>query len=135
MMANEAVIVELLGNQGDPIWVTVADGAGIEKGTLMKLSDPRTGAATSADNDVFIGIAAAEKVANDGNVRLPVYTNGIFDLKDSGSGVTVGQDVVVKGANTVGAYTTLDDEKGYKVGKALETASGGEVFQVLVRVN
>lgn len=135
MMANEAVIVELLGNQGDVIFVTVADGATIEKGTLLKLSDPRTGAATSADNDIFIGIAASEKVANDGSTKLGVYTYGIFDLTDSGAGTAIGVDVVVKGANTVGAGTTLDDEKGYKVGKSLETASAAEVFQVLVRVN
>lgn len=134
-MANEAIIVELLGNQGDPIEVTVADGTGIAKGTLMKLSDPRTGAATSADNDKFIGIAAAEKVANDGSTTLAVYTHGIFDLVDSGSGITVGSDVVIGGANTIKTYTTLDAEKGYKVGKALETASASERIQVLVRVN
>jgi hypothetical protein len=134
-MANEAVIIELLGNGGDPIQVTVADGTGIEKGTLLKLSDPRTAAATSADNDIFIGIAAEEKVANDGKTSIAAYTNGIFDLTDSGAGITVGTDVVIAGANTIKTYTTLDDEKGYKVGKALETAGAGEVISVLVRLN
>lgn len=129
-MANEAVLVyetEL------PIPMTCADGAGIEKGTVLKLSDPRTVAASSADNDVFGGIAAEEKIASDGKTTIPVYFGGIFKMKDSGSGVTVGQDVVIKGANTVGTYTTLDDEKGYVVGKALETAAASDTFLVLLK--
>lgn len=134
-MANEAVIVELLGSGGDPIDFTVADGTGLQKGTLMKLSDPRTAAATSADNDIFCGITSHEKVASDGQTNLSLYTFGIFDLTDSGSGWTVGTDLVVKGANTVGTYTSLDAEKGYKVGRGLETASAGEVAEVLVRLS
>jgi len=124
-MANEAV---LMFETHPAIPLTVADGAGIEKGTLLKLSDPMTVAATSADNDIFAGVAAEEKVASDGRTKLAVYTGGVFRVKDSGSGVTVGDTVVVKGANLVGTHTTLDQEKGYKVGRALETAAASETF-------
>ena len=133
-MANEAIIVQLLGNGGDPIEVTVADGAGIVKGTLMKIADPRTGSATSADGDKFIGIAAAEKVANDGSTTLSVYTHGIFDLKDSGAGITAGTYVKMNGANLIATA----DEAGAQdlseiVGLALETAGAAEVIEVLIR--
>lgn len=133
-MANEAVIIELLGNGGDPIDVTVADGTGIEKGTLMQISDPRTGTATSGNGDKFIGIAAVEKVANDGQTNIPVYTHGIFDLKDSGAGITAGTMVKVNGANLIATA----DEAGAQdaseiVGLALETAAANEVIEVLVR--
>lgn len=134
-MANEAVIVELLGNGGDPIRYTVADGVTIEKGTLMKLSaDPRTAAATSADGDIFIGIAAHEKVANDGTTTIAVYTNGIFDLTDSGAGLTLGDIVKINGANLIATA----DEAGALgehevVGYVLETATGSEMVQVRVR--
>lgn len=130
-MANEAVIIELLGNGGDPIRVTVADGAGIAKGTLLKITDPRTGAATSADNDAFIGIAAAEKVANDGSTTLAVYTHGIFDLKDSGAGITAGERVSMGGANLISKVAAADLLFS-DVGIALETASASEVIAVLV---
>ena len=134
-MANEAVIVELLGNAGDAVSYTVADGTGIEKGTLLYLSaDPRTVAASSADGQIFVGIAAAEKVANDGSTTLSAYTNGIFDLTDSGSGMTLGDTVKLNGANLI----TTADEAGAQdysqiVGIVLETASASEVVQVKVR--
>ena len=130
-MANEAV---LYIEQEKPIMMTCADGTGIEKGTLLKLSDPMTVAATSADNDIFAGVAANEKIANDGNTKIAVYRKGIFIMKDSGAGITVGTDVVVKGANTIGTYTTLDDEKGYRVGQALETAAASDTLLVAVNI-
>jgi hypothetical protein len=129
-MANEAVLVFELEK---PVPFTCADGAGIEKGTLLKLTDPFTVAATSADNDTFIGIAAEEKIASDGKVKIGVYLRGIFKLVvDAGDTCTVSQDVVIRGANTIGLYDTLDDEVGKKVGRALETGAAGESVLVLV---
>lgn len=129
-MANEATLwmeIDL------PIPFTVADGAGIEKGTLLAMTDPMTAEATSADNDVFAGVAAEEKIANDGRTKLAVYRSGIFKMIiAAGNSTTVGQDVVIKGANQIGGYTTLDDEKGYVVGQALETGAAGE--SVLVQL-
>lgn len=133
-MANEAVIIELLGNGGDPIRFTVADGTGIEKGTIMELTDPRTTIKVSGANTALIGIAAEEKVASDGSLSIAVYTNGIFDLTIGGSATTVlGNDVVSNGSdNTVDTYDTLDDEKGYVIGKSLETGANDEVVAVRV---
>ena len=133
-MANEAVIIELLGNGGDPIRYTVADGTGIEKGTLMYISGDRTISIVRGENEKFIGIAAAEKVANDGSTNLAVYTNGIFDLKDSGSGITRGIMVKVGGVNTIAGSEDGDFELGKIVGKALETAAASEVIAVRVLV-
>ena len=133
-MANEARIVELLGNKGDPIRFTCADGTGIEKGALMELTDPRTVVTCSGANTALVGIAAAEKVANDGSTSISVYTNGIF-LLDTAAGATavLGSDVVANGAgNEIDTYDTLDDEKGYVIGKSLETS--GASTATLVRV-
>lgn len=128
-MANEATLVYELE---PPVMFTCADGAGIEKGTLLKLSDPATVAATSADNDVFIGVAAQEKIANDGRTKIAVYLRGVFKMTVSATGSTVGKNQVVKGANTIGDYTTLDGELGYVIGKALETGTNTETILVLV---
>lgn len=134
-MANEAVIIELLGwPKGLPIRYTIAEGSAgtdIAKGTLMKITDPRTIAATSADNDPFAGILAVEKEGGDDSVTATVYTFGIFDLKDSGAGVTVGEKVSIAGANTVSKVAAADLLFA-NVGVALETASASEVFAVLV---
>jgi len=129
-MANEATLFMALDL---PIPFTVADGAGIEKGTVCKLSDPMTAAASSADNDVFAGIAAEEKIASDGRTKLGLYRRGIFKMVvHAGLAVTVGKDVVLKGANTIADYTTLDDEVGAKIGKALETGAAGESVLIIL---
>jgi len=133
-MANEAIIVELLGNKGDPVRFTVDDAIGVAKGTLMYLeSDPRVAKASSAQGQIFVGVAAAEKVASDGSTTLSVYTNGIFDLVDSGSGMTLGDVCKLDGANVI----TAADEAGAQaekevVGLVLETASASERVQVRV---
>jgi len=137
-MANEAVIIELLGNGGDPLRYTVADGTGIAKGTIMKFSsDPRTIAAATADGDLIAGIAASEKVANDGSTELAVYTNGVFDIMcTAGTGSAVlGGPVKVTGANTI---APADDDGVAKarevVGYSLETGSASEVVAVRVLI-
>ena len=135
-MANEAVIIELLGDGGDPVQFTVADGAGIEKGTLMQLSsDPRTITASSADGEIFVGVAAAEKVASDGSTTLAVYTHGIFDMTVDGTNTaTLGAYLKLDGANLV----SDSDEAGAQavkewVGQSLETGGTDEVIAVWVR--
>lgn len=129
-MANEAVLEYELGPK---VHFTCADGAGIEKGTLLKVTDPMTVAATSADGDAFIGVAAEEKIANDGRTRIAVHLSGVFKMTDSGAGVTVGDVLKVNGANLVATA----DEAGAQcakeyVGIALETAAASDTFLVLV---
>ena len=126
-MANEAVIIELLGNAGDPVRYTCATA--IAKGALCKITDPRTAAVTGADNDPFAGIAAAETTTNDTSIAC--YTHGIFDLKDSGAGITAGERVSIKAANQI-AKVADADLLFSDVGIALETAAGAEVIAVLV---
>ena len=128
---DKAVIIELLGNGGDPVRFTVADGTGIAKGELMKITDPRTIAVTSADNDPFMGISAAEKVASDGSTTLAVYTHGIFDINGSGA-IAIGERVSVSGDNEV-AKVEAADLLFSDVGIALEASTGvDEIIAILI---
>ena len=139
-MANEAVIIEIMGQpKGVPIRFAVADVTGIEKGTICKLSDPRTASASSISGDIFCGIASVEKVANDGSTSLGLFTKGIFDLKDSGTGITAGDLVKIDGANLISTWTgstdlVAGDKENLILGKALETAAANEVIAVGVGV-
>jgi len=128
-----AVIVELLGNGGDPIIYTVADGTGIVKGDLLQLTDNRT-AAASADGKVCAGIAAMEKVANDGATTMSCYTNGIFDIVDAGAGGTVGVNVVLGGINEVRDAAATEAEKGWIMGKRFATAGAAATEEVRVLI-
>ena len=132
-MANEAILVQILAD-ARLAQVTVLDNAGIEKGTIMKFNtDPNIAAASSADGDKFAGILAEEKVANDGQTEVAVWThNAVFALKvGASSTVVLGLHVSINGANLIGDadVTTLTDF-GEIVGKSMETGSNSEVIQV-----
>ena len=79
-MANEAVLIQDLEYR--QLEVTMADGASgtdIEQYTILKLADPNTGAASSADGDLFLGILAVENKGADGQTRYAVYRGGVWD--------------------------------------------------------
>ena len=133
-MANEAEIIELLGNAGDPIRWTVADGTTIAIGTILKFADPRTASATSADGDFPAGIASEGKLASNGITSISAYLNGIFDCKDAGAGITAGDMVKINGANLIATADEAGAQGPAEIfGRALETAAASEV--IAVRVN
>jgi hypothetical protein len=98
-MAKEAV---LLVETHQPISMTCADNAGIEKGAILTLSGANTVISHDGTaNASFAGIAAAEKIANDGNTHIPVYRGGIFKLT-ANAAVTLGAALALDAvANTV----------------------------------
>ena len=128
-MANEAVLV--LKYQ-DPIDFIVADGAAITKGDLLKLTNPRTAASTDGANQVFAGIAARDKVANDGRTRLAVFRHGVFRLKTNGA-ITAGNTVAIHAANTVKAAAAANVGSQI-VGIALENAADGAEIEVELNI-
>lgn len=128
-----AQIIELTGNpRGRPIRYTCADGAGIAKGTLLKITDPRTTAAQTATADAFAGIAAEEKVASDGKTTIGVYTKGIFSIQ-SGAAIAVGATLIP--ATEANKVITADAAGILKsaVGVALE-ASAGDTEVIAVQI-
>ena len=117
-----------------PVPFTVADGAGIEKGSVMEISDPNTVAVTNGDDDKIIGIAAEEKIASDGKTKLGVYMRGIFKMKSDGT-VAVGAGVMADGTNPNEYITaTAAADAAAVFGIALETVADGETGLVYVNV-
>ena len=110
-----------------PIMMMCADAA-IPKGTVLKLSTPYTVAASSADNDLFGGIAAEEKISGDGKLMIAVYRRGIFRCEAGAGGVTVGLPVGIVALNNFKDTTGGDNDLGYNFGRALETAADTEFF-------
>lgn len=111
-----------------PIPFTCADGTGIAKGAILKLSDPMTAALADGDDDIVAGIAAEEKIANDGKTKIAVYRRGIFKGTNNG-GSTVG--------DPLGTYASTGDDNDIRtapaghdnqLGHALETASNNHTF-------
>ena len=132
-MANEAVIIELLGNGGDPIQFNCVDGDAFPKGTILKLSDNREADLSSADGDICAGICAHEKVANDGSTTVTGYTNGIFDLKDGTAGaIAIGLPVTIEGANLIKGAAAGESESGAILGHTLAAFGGSDTQSVRV---
>ena len=126
-MADEAVIIELLGNKGDPIQFICVDGDAFPKGTILKLSDNREADLSAADTDVCAGICAMEKVASDGSLRVSAYTNGIFDLLEGAAGaIGIGVPFTIHGANTIVVAAGGDAEIGLIFGHALAAFAGSD---------
>ena len=90
-MAHEAI---LMYETELPIPFNVADGTGIAKGAVLKLTDDMTAIITSGDEDQIAGIAAEEKIASDGKTKLGVYRRGIFKAYVSAA-VTIGQALAI----------------------------------------
>jgi len=134
-MANEAV---LQYEQEQPIPFTVANTTGVEMGTVMKLTDLMTAIKSTATSDPLAGIAAKEKIASDGNVKLACYRKGIFKMYLSGSCV-VGNPLVAMDTtnhpNHVGVAPIASANSGAAIiGHALETGSTGETINVAVNI-
>jgi len=129
-MANEAVIIELPDQNAKRY--TVANNLSIEKGALLWLEDPSTLSGASTTGGAFGGVAASEKVANDGSTDLGVWKEGVFDLVASGA-ITIGRKVKISGVNLISPATEAEINSGYGFGVAEETAADGEVIRVRVR--
>jgi len=125
-MANEATIITLLGNQGDPVEYTVAAGTAIPKGSLMEFSSsPQTVVISTADGKFFAGIAATEKTATDGKTKMSCITHCIAECKNSASG-TLGLPQKISGVNTIAnADSDTVATATEVVGIGLETATTG----------
>ena len=116
-----------------PVPMTCADGAGIEKGSLLILSDPNTVAVTTGDTDPIVGIAAEEKIANDGKTKIAVYMRGVFKGYAGAAGVTAGQGIISDtGTGAANELVNADVNSEHIVGRALETAADTESFLFLL---
>jgi len=127
-MANSMAV--LMIETDKPIMMVCADGTGIAKGQCLKLNDNMVVSATSATDDEFGGIAAAEKIASDGMVKIPVYRKGVFLCEAGTTGVTVAKPVKIEANNEFRTAAANDSDLGYNWGVALETATDGQLFML-----
>ena len=135
-MANEHV---LMTQKTLPISMTCADGTGIEKGAVLKMSDPNTAAASTAAQDYVAGIAYTEKIANNGMTSISVLTGPGDELKAIASGsIALGDPLAtaigptsnylasVKAGSTVSGSTII--------GYSKEAASAEETFKYVLNI-
>lgn len=125
-MADETI---LMVETELPVAFTCADGAGIEKGAILMLADLMTVATTTGDTDIVAGIAAEEKIANDGKTTIAVYRRGIFRGVAGAAGASVGNALITDTATgTANELVSADVGSENIVGRSLETATDRQTF-------
>lgn len=134
-MANEHT---LMTQKTFPISMTVAVGTGIEKGAVLKQTDPNTAALADGTNDVVAGILYTEKIANDGNITAAVLTGPGDELRAIASGsITQGDPLgtVATFPNYLRSLKGVEDLSGTVIlGFSKETATAGETFKYVLQI-
>ncbi len=128
-MANEHVLfVEKTLDVGH----TVADGIGIEKGTLLELADPNTVSKSVGANQIIGGIAMREKIADSGVTNISVKRGPGDQFKATASlAISVGDPI---GTSTTGEnfvvsiVNSASLSRMKRLGFALETVANGETI-------
>ena len=124
----------LVYETGIPIQFTCADGTGIEKGAILKITDPNTVALADGDGDPVAGIAAAEKIASNGQVKIAVHTEGIFIGTAGATGATAGQGIMTyNGTGDDNDIVVCSAGEDNVMGTALETAASNETFMFVLK--
>ena len=122
----------LVMEMAPPIMMTCAEDAGIAKGTLLTLADPFTVAASTGDIDTIAGVAAEEKIADDGKTKIAVYREGIFKAV-AGGNCTAGK-TLMSHSSTGDVNDVIDGTNAALYSKclgiALETATDSETLLV-----
>jgi len=80
-----------------PIMMTVADATPVTKGSWLIIANPMTMTVHAANDESYCGgIAAEEKIANDGKTKVAVYQGGIFRMTGSAA-ITTGETLALSG--------------------------------------
>ena len=117
----QAEIWRLLGNNGDRVPFNVGDASTIAMGDFLELLDNMTVQAHAGNVDTpIVGIAAHEKVANDGHLFITGITNCIFKATILAGGSSTIGDLMSMGnaAGEINLATATDIETGWCVGWA-----------------
>ena len=129
-MANEAVAIEK--SIIPAVRRTCSGTAQISKGAILCLNDANLATNSAQTNEVFAGIAAADKDTADGASYVAAHLNGVFDCALAPTvSCSTGALLMISGANllkTVTEYASISG--GMIVGKAEEEGTTGETIRV-----
>ena len=122
-MANEAV---LKVETHIPINFTCSTLVTIEKGAIVKMTDPMTAVLSDGANDIVAGIVQSEKLAADTTQNsVAVFRGGVFRVTCSGSG-SVGDPVRTAAGSTTNAVVLAVTNNENILGIMLEDWTDGQ---------
>ncbi len=127
-MANEAACIETPSRFAR---FTIAAGAVLPFGTLVKLSADHTVVASDSADDPFEGIVwERASTATSTHTEITVALDGVWDILSSSGTEAIGIAVAVSAANTFAAADAADILNGAFIGYLEEEAGNAEVARV-----
>ena len=113
-----------------PINYTCSTLVTMEKGAILKLTDPMTAVLSDGENDLVAGIGQSEKLALDTTQdSVSVYRGGIFSAVAGVAGVIFGEAVIIDvGTSGANRLVKADNQSEQIFGICLQTASSGNRF-------
>lgn len=127
-MSDEAVCIETPSRFGRFI---IAAGAVLPFGTVVKLSADNTVIASDSADDPIEGIVwERASTATSTHTEITVALDGVWDMKDSGAGVTRGIAVAIGGANLIITADSADFVSGSFIGYPEETVGASGTVRV-----
>ncbi len=127
-MANEAVCIETPSRFAR---FTIAAGAVLPFGTLVKLTGDHTVSASDSADDPFEGIVWERvSTATSTHTEITVALDGVWDILSSSGTEAIGILVAVSAANTFAAADAADILNGAAIGYLEEEAGNAEVARV-----
>ena len=127
-----ATYTELGSRAGNIKRFAVDDAQTISKGTLCMMKDSVKCSGATLTGEKFAGIAAEQKVANDGNTSIGLFTEGRFSITNSNGTILTGEYVAMSGANLIRRAQIADVISGGTLGQALQDAAANA--QVIVEI-
>ena len=132
-MADE---IDLVIETEIPIPFTKSTSEAMEKGAILKMTDPMTAIVGSADGDPCAGIVHTEVTAAEASATVSLYRGGYFRGTAGVAGVTLGEAIQMDASTSpVNRLVDADVNSEQIVGTCLQTAASGArfVFQLLPR--
>ncbi len=127
-MANEAVCIETPSRFAR---YTIAAGAVLPVGTLLKLGSDLTAVASDSADDSFIGIVwEIASTAATTHTEITAALDGVWDILSSSGTEGLGIAVALSAANTFAAADAADILNGAIMGYVEEEAGNAEVARV-----
>ena len=126
-MADEAVCIETPTRFAR---YTIAAGAILPFGTLMKLTGDFTVEASDSADDPFVGIVwERASTATSTHTEITLAQDGVWDIKDSSAGQTLGEATALAGANLTATADAADFLNGAFMGYIEEAPAASEVVR------
>ena len=97
-----------------PVTFRCANGTAIPKGSILEVIDNGFVQIVNGDTDSVAGVAAEEKVANDGKTSIGVYQSGRFRGYAGAAGVTQGQAIITDVASVEEFCTDAREIRWYQ---------------------